>query len=390
VSRDLRIAIVGYGIAGAALALLLGRRGYVVDCFERQVTGVAGGAGLLLAPPALTLLRSLGLEDAAMRLGSVVSGLRMTKSDGKVLLDWDATRWGHSCLGLGIERRILHELLARADAGETRLHRGMEITSVDAVRGTLVDARGERFGPFDLVLACDGANSTLRAGQPELVRRSHRYEWTALSCLMRDAAGTCASNSLEQRFSGAHHVACWPVSGAEAETGSMLCVSVNVPAGSAAQFADGTAWRREFARFGVDLAERCESLRPCGPWIALTCRDVVMRRYCWQRLVFVGDAAHSLSPQLGQGTRLALAGAMHLVKALDRHRKLGDALCEYQQWQRSLAARYQRTSRWITPVFQSQGRAPQWLRERLMPRLAGLAAVERGVLGWLCDPMQAD
>jgi 2-polyprenyl-6-methoxyphenol hydroxylase-like FAD-dependent oxidoreductase len=391
VSRDLRIAIVGFGIAGAALALLLGRRGYAINCFERSDVGVDGGAGLLLAPPALTLLRSLGLEEEIRRRGSVVSTLRATTTDGKVLLNWDATRWGYSCLGLGVQRRCLLDVLSHAAAGEVkRLRRGIEIAAVDSLRGVLVDTRGERFGPFDLVLACDGAGSTLRDALPAVVKRSQRYRWTALSCLMRDSAGTWSSGSLEQRFSGAHHVACWPVSGAEVETGSLQCVSVNVPAESVAQFADASGWLSEFERFGADFAKRCESLRPCGPWIALACRDVVLRRYSWKRLVFVGDAAHSLSPQLGQGARLALAGAMHLVKALDRHRQLDDALREYERRQRSLAARYQRPSRWITPLFQSQGRVPQWLRERVMPRLAGLAAVERRLLAWLCNPMEPE
>jgi 2-polyprenyl-6-methoxyphenol hydroxylase-like FAD-dependent oxidoreductase len=167
VSRDLRIAIVGFGIAGAALALLLGRRGYAINCFERSDVGVDGGAGLLLAPPALTLLRSLGLEEEIRRRGSVVSALRATTTDGKVLLNWHASHWGYSCLGLGVQRRSLHDVLSRAAAGEMRrLHRGIELAAVDSLRGVLVDTRGERFGPFDLVLACDGAGSTLRDALP--------------------------------------------------------------------------------------------------------------------------------------------------------------------------------------------------------------------------------
>jgi 2-polyprenyl-6-methoxyphenol hydroxylase-like FAD-dependent oxidoreductase len=105
--------------------------------------------------------------------------------------------------------------------------------------------------------------------------------------------------------------------------------------------------------------------------------------------VFVGDAAHSLSPQLGQGARLALAGSLHLVAALDRHRKLVDALADYARRQRALAARYQRLSRWITPLFQSTGSVPVWLREHVMPGIAGLGVIERNVLARLCKRQQA-
>ena len=45
-------------------------------------------------------------------------------------------------------------------------------------------------------------------------------------------------------------------------------------------------------------------------------RDAVLRRWSRGRLVLIGDAAHSMSPQLGQGVNMALMDALALRDAL--------------------------------------------------------------------------
>ena len=59
----LRIGIIGCGTAGQAASILLARQGHEVEVFERAPRVEAVGAGLLVQPTGMSVLRSLGVAD---------------------------------------------------------------------------------------------------------------------------------------------------------------------------------------------------------------------------------------------------------------------------------------------------------------------------------------
>src|SRR5205085_10605666 len=84
------------------------------------------------------------------------------------------------------------------------------------------------------------------------------------------------------------------------------------------------------------------------------------------RLIHIGDAWHSASPQLGQGANMALLDAYALAVALRGASDPADGL------QRAVAMRvghvrlYQWLTALLTPVYQSDGRAVPWVRDLIM------------------------
>ena len=66
----LDIAVVGCGVAGQAAATLLAERGHRVTIYERFTEPQPIGAGLLLQPTGLAVLRELGLAESAIARGA--------------------------------------------------------------------------------------------------------------------------------------------------------------------------------------------------------------------------------------------------------------------------------------------------------------------------------
>ena len=156
----MRVGIVGCGVAGQAAAILLADAGHEVTVFERFAEPRPIGAGLLLQPTGLAVLRALGLADAAVARGARIVGLEGKTHRGRSVLDLHYADLHPKAFGLGIRRGALFDLLhGRLRRSPAKLVTGAEI--VDVAHGSVVDKQGVRHGPFDLVVVADGAHSAL-------------------------------------------------------------------------------------------------------------------------------------------------------------------------------------------------------------------------------------
>jgi salicylate hydroxylase len=99
----------------------------------------------------------------------------------------------------------------------------------------------------------------------------------------------------------------------------------------------------------------------------------VPRLYHGSSTVFLGDAAHATSPQLGQGANLALVDAWALSRAVDEcDGDVAAAVRAYDEARRWRLRFYQLNSRMLTPVFQSDSALVGTLRDMLMGPLCRL------------------
>lgn len=370
-TRKLRIAIVGYGIAGISAAILLRRLGHEVAHFERAAASESRGAGLLL--------HRLGLRAAAMLRGALVSRVCGEALSGAKVMDLRYEDHFSGNHGLGIQRGVMFELLRAADEHAALLQTSRQIAGVDAERGYLFDRNRGRLGPFDLIVAADGANSSIRAGLDGLVRHDRPYRWGALVCLLDDPSGIGGDRVL-QTFAGARHVSFWPVGSHAPGALCRINVSTNIPLAQSEYWRDAAIWKRHVAQLCPCIVPLLDQDIGTHDLLLFTYRDTAVRRYHLGRVALIGDAAHSMSPQLGQGASMALLDSWALARALERNHDVAAALAEFDRERRPQVSGYQRVSRWITPMFQSESRMLAMVRDRAFYPVSRLPFVKSAML----------
>jgi 2-polyprenyl-6-methoxyphenol hydroxylase-like FAD-dependent oxidoreductase len=103
------IAIAGGGIGGLAVALALHQQGTPVRVYEKAAKLTEVGAGLSVWNNATHVLKALGLLNAAIAKGQVITQLVLKSEDGKVLNRTWVNQYATPALGM--HRADLHTLL---------------------------------------------------------------------------------------------------------------------------------------------------------------------------------------------------------------------------------------------------------------------------------------
>ncbi|MER6383072.1 FAD-dependent monooxygenase [Streptomyces sp. NPDC001250] len=333
--------VVGGGIGGLAAAIGLHRIGWDVRVVERAGALADAGAGISLHANGLRALDALGV-GAAVRVAArpqysggtrTPEGGRLSRMDGAAL---------ERALGtpiVGIRRSVLHRLLREAlPAGCLRI--GDTVTELDR---TVPDRVGVPVGDdmldADLVVAADGVRSRLRG----LLFPDHPGPVYAGSTVLR--AITERPLPLRGDFEltwgeGAEfgHIA---FTDGRAEWHAVL----TAPAG--VRHADPLDMlRRRFSRWHDPIPQLLDGTRP----EAVLHHDIhelatPLRSFTAGRVALLGDAAHAMTPNLGQGACQALEDAATLAAALAHEPSVTSALARYDAERRPRSQAVARAAR---------------------------------------------
>lgn len=167
------IAIIGGGIGGLSLALNLHQRGLACDVYETVPQVKEIGVGITLLPHAVRELAGLGLQTELEAAGiENLESVFFNRYGQYIYREPRGRHAGYALPELGIHRGKLHRILF--DAVLSRLgaahvhtnHRCMQVTQSEtgALLHFLETSTGVPRAAIhaDIVIACDGVNSTLR------------------------------------------------------------------------------------------------------------------------------------------------------------------------------------------------------------------------------------
>jgi 2-polyprenyl-6-methoxyphenol hydroxylase-like FAD-dependent oxidoreductase len=365
-----RILIVGGGITGLALACALRADGHDVTVLEQTPQWAPLGAGITLAGNALAVLDRLGIGEQVRAAGRRITVGDVMDAAGRPLITARLDRPHLPALGdfWALHRADLHEVLLRSAAPVAT---GTSIDSLDAGSdGVRVRRTDGAVQTADLLIGADGIRSQVRRlalGEATSIRYAG---YTCWRMVVPDRIGL---NEAVEMWGRGARVGLVPLTGDR----TYAFLVANAPPGGASGCGEAliAGLRERFRPFGG----------PAGPFLAtLTPDDLILRhdidelsRPVWRhgRVLLAGDAAHAMTPNLGQGAAQGIEDVYALRLAL-RHE--GDDIRAGLRYQQLRAAR----ARAVWARSRTIGRVAQWsgawrcaLRDMLLRSTPSRAAV---------------
>lgn len=340
-----RFVVAGGGIGGLAAALALHRARLDVTVFERAPRFEEVGAGMSLWPNATRVLRSLGVLEAVIAAGDPVTHFNLYRADGK-LISVIAMN-GFPTPALCIHRADLHRALRRALPDSSLVaDRCLESFRQDAGGVTARFAGGAEVRA-DGLIGADGIKSAVR--EQLHGRRDPTYRgYTIWRGIAPEIPGAIRGHISETWGAGCRFgilpmgqgKVCWYA------TRNGPAGRADAPEGRQAEIA------ARFRHWHHPIPALIAATAP-GDIIKNDARDrPPLRAWGEGRVTLLGDAAHPITPNVGQGAGMAIEDAACLARCLRHEADPAPAFRTYEGRRGPRTAYVARQSRRIGAIGQ--------------------------------------
>ena len=317
-----KVLVVGAGIGGQSVAIGLKKAGFEVDVIELHKEFNVYGVGIIQQANALRALDAIGVADEAMRRGSPYGKVKLCLPHGVQIGEAGTPPIGRFPSHNGISRRILHEVLFDEAQKIGLIYRmGVSVETidnqVDNVNVTFTDGTS---GIYDMVIAADGTHSKVR----KLVFGEFESNYVGLSVWRYPFKRPANLDTGYIYFNKKHKLGIIPM------TSDSCYIFLNSAEGDNPSIPEDQLIEKlksYIAAYPIPMIQELipqvvdpklvnyrplETLKLPAPWFK-------------NRVVVLGDAAHTTIPQLGSGAALAIEDGVVLVDELLKDGSIDEA-----------------------------------------------------------------
>ncbi len=320
--------IAGAGIGGLTLGAALSKAGHSFTIFDQQHGPTALGAGIAMAPNAMNALSTLDLADSVRQSGEVIRTTRLLSDKGRSLLteiDLGFLEHQYGCLPVAIHRKaLLTALLARA--GESNVKYGYRLIGTDQSQTSITAQfeNGEQAAGSALIGA-DGIHS--QVAHSVVGQQALNYQgFVAWRAIAPNRDRLVARGTTTQIWGPGTVFGVAPVN----EESIYWYGTCMAPADFAA-----AATREDALQHFADWAGPVPEIISSTPVESILCHAIydhdTLSTWCKGRIALLGDAAHAMPPNLGQGGAQAIIDAVSLANHIDQNTDLQAAFAAYER-----------------------------------------------------------
>jgi 2-polyprenyl-6-methoxyphenol hydroxylase-like FAD-dependent oxidoreductase len=357
--------------------LLLAATGWRVTLLERVAEPAAVGAGLLLQPNGLAVLDALGLHDALHARAHEIRGAAVRNHRGRTLLETGVPDLGSGLDHLLALRRshlaaVLADAIASAPAID--LHTGTEVVGV-AADGIVTHRSGddERELTAELVVAADGVRSRARATAgfaATLQAGAHTY----LRAIVDGPAGSVASDEQAEHWTPIGLFGASPLG----DGTTYFFADADAPSvRTALEARDLDALRSAWSSVLPASAPYFGAVASIDDLLVNEVQRVDAPSFRSGCVALLGDAAHAMAPNLGQGANSALVDSAVLAQELARAADVASALDAYDARRRPAVQKVQRDADRVARAAGLRNGLARWLRDTVISRTPAPASEKR-------------
>lgn len=325
INSKLKIDIIGAGIGGLTLGIALKQKGYTINVFEQATQLKEVGAGIILANNAMQVYDKLGIRESLEKQGNVIKAFYLSTPDLKPMAGATLQQFEekYGVKNIAIHRGILQKELAKHLTSE-QLHTGYALEQINRNEDAyqLQFNNGETVHS-NLMVGADGIHSkTRQAIFPEsTIRHTNQICWRGVS--------TYELPDLHQ-----HQVTeAW---GKGERFGFVKIAPKTVYWFAVKSFKPGNeemgsqSLTSYFKYFDPMVCELIEAT-PTDQIHAARLSDLKpMKQWYKGGICLLGDAAHAMTPNMGQGAGQSIEDAYILSQCLGLYNPM-EAFERYQE-----------------------------------------------------------